>query len=453
MKKIIFSLLFTTILNAQGLFQIQLDISRFSGDKDNAFVEIYYSFDVSKLSYVKTGNELRSDAIITFICKRSSDDSVVASEQWRAPFTLNDSTLLTETRIYTDLISLFLKDDLYRITFKINDGTDFNKSDSVQFIYDVTTLSNKKVSLSDLELATTITSSTDNKNRFYKNSFEVKPNPSKIYGTHLPVIFYYVESYNLNLFPNSQYTTKTSIKNAFGKEVQFQEKLKRNIYNSSVDVGLLKINSLRTGAYQLIFEINDSLKNNIASTYKKFFVYNSNLSLVDSTSTDTRSMLATEYATFTEDELNREFEIAKYIALKNEVDQFKKIKNIIPKINFLIDFWAKRDLDLSTPENEFKINYFQRVEKVNATYKTGFKEGWKTDRGRVWIVYGEPDEIERHNNEVDSKPYEIWFYNSLQGGVRFFFGDRTGFSDYILLHSTHRDEMHDENWMKYIQSQ
>ena len=47
-------------------------------------------------------------------------------------------------------------------------------------------------------------------------------------------------------------------------------------------------------------------------------MYNSNVSLVDSASTDTRSMLATEYATFTEDELNREFEIAKYVAVKNE---------------------------------------------------------------------------------------------------------------------------------------
>ncbi|MCW8824752.1 MAG: GWxTD domain-containing protein, partial [Ignavibacteriaceae bacterium] len=77
-------------------------------------------------------------------------------------------------------------------------------------------------------------------------------------------------------------------------------------------------------------------------------------------------------------------------------------------------------------------------------------EGWKTDRGRVFLVYGEPSEIDRHPNETDTRPYVIWIYESIEGGVLFVFGDLTGFSDYQLLHSTKRGELRDDSWRRRI---
>jgi hypothetical protein len=68
-------------------------------------------------------------------------------------------------------------------------------------------------------------------------------------------------------------------------------------------------------------------------------------------------------------------------------------------------------------------------------------------------MYGEPDEIERFPSELDKKPYEIWHYNSIEGGVIFVFGDVTGFSNFELLHSTKRGELRDDNWMRKIQQQ
>jgi hypothetical protein len=79
------------------------------------------------------------------------------------------------------------------------------------------------------------------------------------------------------------------------------------------------------------------------------------------------------------------------------------------------------------------------------------KEGWQTDRGRVYILYAEPDEIERFPNSGDSKPYEIWHYNQIESGVIFVFIDRNGFGDYQLVHSTKRGELQDESWQKYLQ--
>jgi hypothetical protein len=75
------------------------------------------------------------------------------------------------------------------------------------------------------------------------------------------------------------------------------------------------------------------------------------------------------------------------------------------------------------------------------------REGYRSDRGRVHIMYGVPDDVERHPNETDMRPYEVWSYHAIQGGVVFVFVQRSTGGDYELLHSTHRNELHNENWM------
>ncbi|HEY6625474.1 MAG TPA: GWxTD domain-containing protein, partial [Ignavibacteriaceae bacterium] len=100
--------------------------------------------------------------------------------------------------------------------------------------------------------------------------------------------------------------------------------------------------------------------------------------------------------------------------------------------------------------NENYLNYVKRVNESDARFSSLGKKGWKTDRGRVYIVYGEPSEIQRYPNQTDARPYEIWRYESLEGGVEFIFGDLTGFTDYQLLHSTKRGELRDDYWQRRI---
>jgi hypothetical protein len=65
-------------------------------------------------------------------------------------------------------------------------------------------------------------------------------------------------------------------------------------------------------------------------------------------------------------------------------------------------------------------------------------------------LYAEPDEIQRFPSSGDSKPYEIWNYYSIESGVQFIFVDRSGFSNYILVHSTKRGELQDEEWERNL---
>jgi len=65
-------------------------------------------------------------------------------------------------------------------------------------------------------------------------------------------------------------------------------------------------------------------------------------------------------------------------------------------------------------------------------------------------MYGVPSEIERFPSDLENKPYQIWYYNEIEGGVKFYFVDKTGFGSYELVHSTARNELQDINWQRWI---
>jgi GWxTD domain-containing protein len=96
-------------------------------------------------------------------------------------------------------------------------------------------------------------------------------------------------------------------------------------------------------------------------------------------------------------------------------------------------FWKSRDPTPDTERNEYREAYYQKINYANLNYGNSIRPGWRTDRGRIYIKYGPPDEVEKHPLEIDSRPYEIWYY--YQEGLRIVFADRHGFGDYRIVHS------------------
>lgn len=77
------------------------------------------------------------------------------------------------------------------------------------------------------------------------------------------------------------------------------------------------------------------------------------------------------------------------------------------------------------------LEYFRRVDYANEQF-LGLFGGWRSDMGRIHIKLGPPNEIERHYFELDSNPYEIWYYYAL--GEEFIFVDERGFGEYTLVY-------------------
>ena len=120
-------------------------------------------------------------------------------------------------------------------------------------------------------------------------------------------------------------------------------------------------------------------------------------------------------------------------------DSLKKYKdaNLEAKQAFFKRFWKERDPNPKTINNELKDEYFRRINYANRNYTAFGQPGWLTDRGRILIKFGFPDDIERHPFEMGSQPYEIWRYYALR--KTFVFIDPTGFGDY-RLHMDYLDE-------------
>jgi GWxTD domain-containing protein len=116
-----------------------------------------------------------------------------------------------------------------------------------------------------------------------------------------------------------------------------------------------------------------------------------------------------------------------YIITDEERAAFKQLSNDEERDNFIEAFWQRRDPTPDTEENEYKEEHYQRIAYANEHFAAGVP-GWKTDRGRIYIVYGKPDEIDSHpsggtyerpmeegGGETSTFPFEDWRYRYIEG--------------------------------------
>jgi GWxTD domain-containing protein len=125
------------------------------------------------------------------------------------------------------------------------------------------------------------------------------------------------------------------------------------------------------------------------------------------------------------------YETARLIMTKQERDIFNHLPDKDARKEFILDFWAKRDPDPATEENEFREEFFRRIDYANQRFNEGTL-GWKTDRGRVYIYFGQPDRIERRPmlNNPNIKALQIWIYYRYNFGIEFI--DKRGDGSYTF---------------------
>jgi hypothetical protein len=116
-----------------------------------------------------------------------------------------------------------------------------------------------------------------------------------------------------------------------------------------------------------------------------------------------------------------------YIITDEEKATFKKLSTDEEREQFIENFWLRRDPTPDTIENEYRDEHFERIAYANERFASG-KPGWKTDRGRIYIIQGKPDEIESHpsggtydrpfeegGGTTSTYPFEKWTYRYIEG--------------------------------------
>ncbi len=119
-------------------------------------------------------------------------------------------------------------------------------------------------------------------------------------------------------------------------------------------------------------------------------------------------------------------EDVRWIITDEERAAFKQLSNDEERDQFIEQFWLRRDPTPDTAENEYKEDHYRRIAYANEHFASGVP-GWKTDRGRIYVMYGKPDEIEAHpsggfyqrpqeegGGQTSTFPFETWRYRYLE---------------------------------------
>ena len=420
--------------------KFSMDFGRFRYDTTSIYLEIYYEVFPGNLEFQQTAEGQKASCELKFELLNFQNDSLLAKDIIQVDFTKLTGETTTEVQGKVGLLKLIVPEGKYKVRLA-------SPCDTVSQEVAVSPFKGRKIAMSDLQICSNIiTGFKEQDHPFYKNTMKVIPHPSAIFGQNQPLIYYYVELYNLFLPAsgnNKDVLVQAVIADSEGKVRLKKEHVRTHQHESTVERGMFNIQKLESGLYTLIFAAMDSAQDVSVYRRRSFYVHNPNIIVVKPEDEMDQSLVE-EMAILSESQLDEMFAQSRYIATSSEANVYKVLNSVESKRTFMVKFWSSRN-----KENPgIKDEYFKRVEYANLNFSQVGVKGWDTDMGRVYIVYGSPSEYQRNPVNPNENAYEIWHYLEMEGGVEFDFVDINGYGIYQLVNSTKRGEVRYENWMQ-----
>ncbi|HHM02970.1 MAG TPA: GWxTD domain-containing protein [Caldithrix abyssi] len=434
-------------LQAQMAFlPISADYANFSNNDSTAYVEFYLSFYQGNLQYRQTEDSLyaqfRTELSIT-----QNGDSIYQNYHLYKSLARDTSELKLFSQ-YNDIFKTVLKPGTYQARLKLYDilAKRTGEYELTVFVPRI----GEGLSLSSIQLCSSIKKAGGPRGLFVKNGMTVMPNAQNRFDPMHPMLYYYVELYNLENMPG--YNIQYNILSMDGDTVKNGPLRNRKVINNNqVEIDGFNTMALPAGIYNLVVDVKGADGNSATRIKKKFSVTKyKKRKKVKTAGDNALPEMSQIFVAMSEDELRDEYKKARYYATAEDDALYEQLEGADALRTFLTRLWQRIDKQNNVPPGQSRLQFLQRVEEANARFTRGGKPGWKSDFGRVLIVYGKPDEIDRFDSNSSGKPYQIWKYNQIQGGVIFVFVDRNGFGRYELIHSTHRKELQNPYWENEI---
>lgn len=444
--------------HAQPRLKPNLDAAQFQDKAGQSYLEIYYSLPEAAIKYVPDANGAVACRLLLAL-QIYYDHKLWASKSWKIEKSFAGAPELQNTQHLVDVL-IYLVDTpgRYRMALQVRDLNRPDRADSAGAEIEVRRFSPEKLEISDLELASAIRPrAASSPTVFAKFAQEVIPNAMMLFGEGAPELYYYFEAYHLlQNVPGRKYKALCRIHDPAGAIVEnvgsaFRTKIKH--FDASVEIGMMNITGLPSGKYRLVYGIADSAETVLASREKTFFVYNPSAGDGQSVNGAALPKIASgPLHGLAEKALDEEFARMFFLTTPNDRKFYKSLANVQAKREYIASLWQSTRPDETQTGLAYRQLYLLRAQEAGMRYKSPNRPGWKTDRGRVFILYGPPNHIERSPSSSTTLPYETWTYDNLkgQGGVVFIFADRMGFSNYEQIHSTLQGELQDPNWQQLI---
>jgi len=426
----IFLLFIACSLSGQNTFSY--DITRFFYNGNISRVEVHYSIPYNMLSYTSEDGKMLAPIRVDVRFENMLSGEALSDTMSLVSEIESDEAARKRHLQAVEQFDAYFKPGNYKMEISVIDRNTGKKTVREE-IFAVDKLK-EGLSISDIELATSIEQDTTS-GLFTKNGLRIIPNPSAVYGNGREMLYFYVEVYNLNM-DTIPYHVSYSIVDKGGNamnKVDPQERRKEKESNVGIEVGGLNIVTLKPGYYTLLISVKDG--ENTITGERNFQVHR-----IDFEENEQKNY-------FTDEEM-KYYDRIEYIASERELKEYKALSDT-GKAEFLKRFWLRRDPNKAIPENEAIQQFIKRINYVEDKFRTPFKTGYQTDRGRIYIKYGPPDAVQRNYFEIDYDPYEIWEYFSY-GGYKFIFSDISGDGEFALIFSSTSKEPSFSNWRKYV---
>ncbi len=431
-----------------GFLPISADYAVFQNSDSASYVEIYMSFYQGSLNYKNVNDTL--SAIFRTNLTIMAGKKIIRNITHKFSNHVADTSKFNRLNQFYDIFKLGLKPGKYRAIARLQDR---NSGMTGEYVMDIKIKdAPKTMYLSDVQLATSISKTDSSGGRYSKNGLNIIPNARKSCDMLTPMLYYYVEINNLLHSSATEYQFYYSIKSEDGRMIKKGPVLtKAIIANSQAEASGFNALSLPEGRYTLLLNARLSDDDPLISSRKPFLVYKPNRKKTNnSLSGGMRDKVNSEFLTMSGENIKRELNIARYLATPEEANAMKGLDSTQALRIFITQFWQNQDKKHDAVPGASRRHFLEMVNQANQSYHHLGKPGWKSDRGRVLIVYGPPDEVDRNTNNMETKPYIVWRYNQLYGGVEFVFADRNGFGTYELIHSSYYKEIQNPDWQREI---
>jgi len=400
-------------------------------------VEVYYSISLTELSFSPDSGKNLASYTFSVQVFDSKNRAVKNDSIRRAIAAKSIEETKDQSRGVIDELIFPLGPGTYTLctSLKDNQAKTFS-DDSLQL---VVPSFKSRIQTSSIQLASSISNTQTNKN-FSKGGKYVIPNPSRRYRYHNSFLYIYYEIYNL-LPPDStssSFQYEYAITDSTGDSlIVTRPKSFQKPGTSCAKTQTLDIRGLETGKYLLSVKATDPASGHSSTGYTNFWI-----SSPEPLQTET-------HLPMTPDDIHKYRDQIKYLAKPGELKLYDQLAPA-GKEKFILNFWRSKDPTPETAENEYMKDYFSRIDYANKHFKgRNSANGSDSDMGRIFIVYGQPDDVENHNVELSTKPYVIWHYFTSGRKYYFVFVDRNDDGIYALVHSNVEGEIRNENWQDH----
>lgn len=441
--------LFTHITQAQNL-QSALNYCVFNKPGSGPYVETYLMVHGETATFIKNANG-KFQGNVEVMLTASRGDSVFYADKYNllSPEVADTAGLIPN---FIDKHTLPLPNGNYSLELSITDvnrmAPAYKGSVPLSINY-----SDTSVSVSDIMTVESFTKSSA-PGILTKGGYDMVPYVSSYYPENYNEFNFYTEIYNTDkkLGGGEKFVATYYIESADTKKPldNYYKTKVLATQPAAVLFASFNITDLLSGNYNFVVEVRD--KNNNLVAVKKLFVQRSS----EIAAPSLEALLPSSYSSFeiyvktlktdTIREYIRSLRPLATIKEQGFIDhQLKKADSLLMQ-KFFVGFWESH-----APENQFKAwgEYLQQVRTVNKYFSTAIRRGYMTDRGRVFLQYGPPNNRSIAPREPSAYPYEIWHYYRIgtQNNKRFvFYNPDLVTNDFILLHSDALGEPMDDQW-------